>query len=118
MTTPSEPGVPDPLIASDKVSGTAVYDRFGENIGTIQNFMVNKRSGKVAYAIMSFGGFFGIGESYFPLPWESLTYNTDLGGYVVDIDKDSLRDAPTYREEDDPFLDPAYGRRVSEFWVT
>jgi hypothetical protein len=56
------------LIASNKVEGTAVYNRQGERLGTVHNFMVNKRSGQVAYAVMSFGGFLGIGESYHPLP--------------------------------------------------
>ena len=64
------------LIASNKVEGTRVYNRQGENLGTVHNFMVNKRSGQVEYAVMSFGGFLGMGESYHPLPWKSLTYDT------------------------------------------
>lgn len=70
------------LIASNKVEGTAVYNRLGEQIGTVYNFMVDKVSDQVAYVVMSFGGLLGIGESYHPLPWKALTYNTDLGGYV------------------------------------
>ena len=58
----------DRLIASDKVEGTAVYNRQGERLGSIYNFMVDKRSGQVEYAVMSFGGFLGIGDSYHPLP--------------------------------------------------
>ena len=58
--------------------------------------MVDKRSGQVAYAVMSFGGFLGIGESYHPLPWKALTYDTSMGGYVVDLDKDRLQGAPSY----------------------
>jgi sporulation protein YlmC with PRC-barrel domain len=107
----------DPLIASDRVEGTAVYDTAGERIGTIRNFMVNKRSGRVAYAVLTFGGFLGFGENQYPLPWEALTYDTNLGGYVVDIDSDRLRDAPNYSMDRDPFLDPNFGRRVDEFWV-
>ena len=71
--------------------GTAVYDRRGERLGEVYNFMVDKRSGQVAYAVMSFGGFLGVGGSYHPLPWRSLTYDTNLGGYVVDLDKATLR---------------------------
>jgi hypothetical protein len=56
------------LISADKVQGTAVYDGTGERLGTIDSLMLNKRSGKVAYAVMSFGGFLGIGERYHPLP--------------------------------------------------
>jgi hypothetical protein len=65
--------------------------------------MVDKRSGKVEYAVMSFGGFLGIGDSYHPLPWESLDYDTRMGGYVVDIDRSRLEGAPTYRSDEDPW---------------
>ena len=84
------------LIASNKVEGTAVYNRQGEHLGAVYNFMVDKFTGQVAYAVMSFGGFLGIGESYHPLPWKALTYDTRLGGYVVDLDKDRLSNAPSY----------------------
>ena len=75
------------LIASDKVEGTDVYNMQGESLGKIENFMVNKRSGKVEYAVLQFGGFLGIGSDYYPLPWNKLTYDNDKDGYVVDIDK-------------------------------
>jgi hypothetical protein len=100
------------LIASNKVEGTAVYNRAGETLGTVYNFMVDKYTGQVAYAVMSFGGFLGLGESYHPLPWKALTYDTRLGGYVVDID-DRIKDAPHYGSGEDPFEDPAYGERVN-----
>jgi hypothetical protein len=105
------------LIASNKVEGTAVYNRQGERLGTVYNFMVNKRSGQVAYAVMSFGGFLGIGESYHPLPWSALTYDPSQGGYVVDVSKERLEGAPSYTSSDVPdWSDPAYGRRVSDYW--
>ena len=58
--------------------------------------MVDKVTGQVAYAVMSFGGFLGLGQSYHPLPWRLLTYDTKVGGYVVDLDKERLQDAPSY----------------------
>ena len=64
--------------------------------------MLNKRSGRVAYAIMSFGGFLGIGESYHPLPWRTLNYEPGIGGYVVDIDSSRLQGAPYYDSSTDP----------------
>src|SRR3546814_1850534 len=73
----------DRLIASNKVEGTAVYNRKGDRLGSVYNFMVDKRSGKIEYAVMSFGGFLGIGERYHPLPWSLLTYDTTQGGYLV-----------------------------------
>jgi hypothetical protein len=104
------------LIASNKVEGTEVFDRSGQALGVIHNFMVDKVSGQVAYAVMSFGGFLGIGESYHPLPWKALTYDPRLGGYVVDIDKDRLADAPRYDGDADPFADPDFGRRVDGYY--
>ena len=104
------------LIASNKVEGTAVYDRQGERLGAVYNFMVDKFTGQVAYAVMSFGGFLGIGESYHPLPWKALTYDRRLGGYVVDVDKDRLEQAPRYGADEDPFADPDYGRRLDDFY--
>ena len=107
----------DRLIASDKVEGTAVYNRQGERLGSIYNFMVDKRSGQVEYAVMSFGGFLGIGDDYYPLPWKALNYDTNLGGYVVDLDKDRLQQAPHYaRADESEWGDPAYGRRVDDYY--
>jgi len=105
------------LIASNKVEGTAVYNRQGERLGDVYNFMVNKRSGQVAYAVLSFGGLLGVGGSYYPLPWNALTYDTSQGGYVVDIDKNRLENAPSYRSGEDPFsADASYGRRIKGYW--
>ena len=72
------------LISSDKVEGTAVYNRQGEKLGTVTSFMVGKRNGRVQYAVLSFGGLFGMGEKFYPLPWDTLTYDTDKGGYWED----------------------------------
>jgi PRC-barrel domain len=79
------------VIASNKVEGTTVYKRDGEQLGSVYNFMVDKYSGQVAYAVMSFGGFLGLGESYHPLPWKVLTYDTRLEGYVIDLDTERLK---------------------------
>ena len=107
----------DRLIASNKVEGTAVYNRQGERLGSVYNFMVDKRSGQVEYAVMSFGGFLGIGDSYHPLPWKALTYDTAKGGYVVDLDKDRLQKAPSYASgETANWRDPAYGRQIDDYY--
>ena len=68
------------LIAASKVNGTHVYNGQGESLGSIYDVMIDKRSGKVAYAVMSFGGFLGMGEDYHPLPWSVLTYDTESRG--------------------------------------
>jgi sporulation protein YlmC with PRC-barrel domain len=104
------------LIAASKVNGTSVYNRAGESLGSVYDVMIDKVSGQVAYAVMSFGGFLGIGERYHPLPWKSLTYDTGLGGYVVDISRERLEKAPSYGRDETPWGDPAYGRRVSDYY--
>ncbi len=100
------------LIASDKVEGTNVYGPDGDKIGSIHNFMVDKHSGKVAYAVMSFGGFLGMGERYHPLPWDTLNYDGRMGGYSVNVTKDELEGAPSYAAGEDPWQDPNYDRDV------
>ena len=106
------------LISSDKVDGTDVYNRSGDHLGTVHDLMIDKRTGQVEYAIMSFGGFLGIGESYHPLPWRVLTYDTRMGGYVVDIDRSRLDLAPRYTSSAMPdWSDRGYRSRIDEYWV-
>ncbi len=88
------------LIGSDKVEGTNVYRSNGDKVGQIERVMIDKISGKVAYAVMSFGGFMGIGEDYYPLPWSLLTYNTRLEGYEVHISEQQLKGAPKYSQHE------------------
>lgn len=88
------------LIGSDKVEGTAVYRSDGTKIGRIERVMIEKVSGEVAYAIMSFGGFMGIGEDYYPLPWSALTYNPELDGYEVNVSEEQLKGAPRFTQHE------------------
>jgi hypothetical protein len=105
------------LIAASKVEGTSVYNRQGESLGSVYDLMIDKRSGKVAYAVMSFGGFLGIGQSYHPLPWDVLDYDERQGGYVVDVDKEHLQNAPSYGVNDSPdWSDRKYGRQIDDYY--
>jgi hypothetical protein len=105
------------LIAASQVNGTTVYNRAGEKVGSIYDVMLDKISGKAEYAIMSFGGFLGIGNRYHPLPWQVLNYDSRLGGYMVDVDRGRLEGAPSYSvDETGMWDDPAYGRRVSDYY--
>lgn len=87
-----------PLITVSRVKGTAAYDKAGEKIGHVQDLSIDKVSGQVRYALLSFGGFLGIGERYHPLPWSVLTYDVDKMGYVVPLDEAALKAAPSYSE--------------------
>lgn len=88
------------LIGSDRVEGTKVYRSNGDQVGHIERVMIDKLSGRTAYAVMNFGGFLGIGEESYPLPWSKLTYSTELGGYEVNVTDEELKAAPKYRSGD------------------
>ena len=107
---------PHRLIASNRVEGTAVYNRAGEKLGRIENFMVDKVSGRSEYAVMSFGGFLGIGDDHHPIPWDKLSYDTGKGGYVVDLVRDKLTNGPKYRAGEEPAFDRDYDRRVYDYY--
>jgi hypothetical protein len=106
----------DRLIASDRVEGTAVYDRQNNHLGSVQNVMIDKFSGQAAYVVISFGGFLGIGTQYHPLPWKTLTYDSSVGGYIVDVTRDSLEKAPHYASDEEPWADPQYGHTVNDYY--
>jgi sporulation protein YlmC with PRC-barrel domain len=105
------------LIGSDKVEGTPVYRSDGSQVGEIERVMIDKISGKVAYAVMSFGGFMGIGEDYYPLPWSLLTYNPTLGGYEVNITEAQLKGAPKFNKyETWDWSDRERGEKVYDYY--
>ena len=106
------------LIGSDKVQGTSVYDRSGNHLGSVQTAMIDKTSGQVAYVVISFGGFLGIGEHYYPMPWKKLAYNESYGGYVVDLTKQQLEAAPHYAGDETPWTNPNYGQTVNDYYNT
>lgn len=104
------------LISAAKVQGTAVFDVEGGRLGHVEDVMLHKVSGQVAYAVLSFGGVLGIGEQFTPLPWSVLTYDTGRGGYVVPLSKDRLRDAPHYNRAELGDGDHGWGARVNDFY--
>ena len=107
------------LISSDKVEGTAVYDAKGEHIGSIEWVMIEKRSGQVAYAVLSFGGFMGIiGTDYYPIPWDALKYDTSLGGYRTNITEPQLKSAPKYQGDSWNWEDYERRRNVRDYYNT
>ena len=117
QTKPLEKRETSNLIGSDKVEGTPVYRLNGDNIGQIERVMIDKISGKVAYAVMSFGGFLGIGEDYYPLPWSVLTYNPTLGGYEVEITDQQLKGAPKYsRHESWDWSDRQRTQKLTDYY--
>jgi hypothetical protein len=93
-------GTESSLIESNRVEGTKVFDPSGKDIGGIKRLVIEKRSGRVVYAIAQFGGFLGLGGNEYAIPWNKLTYDTQLGGFRTDITEDQLRGAPSFRSGD------------------
>ena len=104
------------VISSERVEGASVYNANGDKLGSIDDLMIDKRSGQVRYAVLEFGGFLGMGTDRYPLPWNMLKYDTSMDGYVVPIDKDTLKDAPRYEDSDRPAYTEAYGTRVNDHY--
>jgi hypothetical protein len=105
------------LIGSDKVEGTAVYGADDNKIGSIERVMIDKASGKVSYAVLGFGGFLGLGNDHYPLPWQSLKYDKRLGGYVTGVTEKQLRGAPKYGDERDwDWADAARNRALDDYY--
>ena len=100
------------LISSTKVEGTAVVGRDGKSLGTIANFMVDKYTGRVAYAVMKIKGSSGL----FPLPWPLLDYDTQKDGYALDITAEEFANAPSFQENDEPEFDVEYRRSIMLFY--
>jgi hypothetical protein len=106
------------LIAAKKVNGTSVYNLAGDTLGSIDDIMIDKVSGRAIYAVMSFGGFLGMGEKFHPLPWATLKFNAQKGGYVVNLDRKVLEDAPSYDSGSEFTWTPDYGRKVDSYYGT
>jgi sporulation protein YlmC with PRC-barrel domain len=107
------------LIAASKVNGTSVYNNAGESLGSIHDVMLDKRSGHVKFAVMSFGGFLGIGEKYHPVPWNQLAYSEEHGGYVINLDRSRLEGAPVFSASESPdWSSPAYPERVEDYYAS
>jgi PRC-barrel domain protein len=105
------------LIGSDKVEGTAVFGPDDQKVGSIERVMIDKKSGRVSYAVLSFGGFLGIGDEHYPLPWQSLKYDTRLGGYRTGVTQDQLQAAPRYGNDNSwNWDDEARARSVSDYY--
>jgi hypothetical protein len=89
-----------PLIPAGRVNGTHVFSLSGEKLGKVEDVALDKVGGRVAYAILSFGGLLGMGESYYPVPWNKLRYDTERRGYVIPCDKATLEAAPSFEPEE------------------
>ncbi len=103
-------------LISARVDDTNVYDAAGRKLGQVYTFHIHAASGQVEYAVLSLGGFLGLGQSYHPVPFGLLTMNADRSGYTIAADKSLLDGAPSYRPDSAPVWDAAYARRISDYY--
>src|SRR5215210_8336200 len=106
-----------PVIESDRVEGTAVYDREGGQIGTIKRLLIEKVSGNVLYVDVTFGGFLGIGVHHHTIPWEKLTYDRELSGYRTEITAEQVKGAPAFFGDEEIWHDPKREQQMRDYWA-
>ncbi len=94
------------IIAADKVEGTPVFGASRDRMGDVKSIMINKRTGKVEYAVLSIGGVLGMGAKLHPVPWSKLDYNTELDGFLLNVTVDQLKKAPTFEPNEGFLLNP------------
>ena len=105
-------------LISARVDGTNVYDMDGQKLGSIYSFHIGRRTGQVEYAVLSFGGFLGLGQSYHPVPFAALSFDEERSAYLLTLGKHLLQGGPSYRPDGAPVWDVAYARRISDYYGT
>jgi len=111
-----QPGSSKPIVESDRVEGTAVYNRDNHQIGTIQRLLIEKVSGRALYVDVTFGGFLGLGVHHITLPWGMLTYDRELEGYHTDVTEEQVRNAPAFYAENQAWPDPEREQQLRNYW--
>jgi sporulation protein YlmC with PRC-barrel domain len=101
------------VISSGKLVGNRVVNLRNEDLGRIEELMIDLDSGRIAYAVLSFGGFLGLGDKLFAIPWSALTVDVAGEKFVLNISKDLLQQAPGFDKQDWPDMsDPAWGAEI------
>ncbi|TVR52836.1 MAG: PRC-barrel domain containing protein [Gemmatimonadales bacterium] len=120
MTTiqPRPAGQPRPvgsrrLVSAGTITGNPVRNLSGEDLGKIEEIMLDSASGRIAYAVLSFGGFLGMGDKLFAVPWAALSLNDDRDGFILNVDQGVMEEAPGFDKDEWPdFADPTWGRSI------
>lgn len=118
--TTSDNGGPGPrLMTADTLIGNAVMNHQGETLGEIEDIMLDVPRGRIAYAVMSAGGFLGIGEKLFALPWSALTLDTDRKCFLLDADKERISNAPGFDKDHWPSqADTSWQDEINSYYQT
>jgi len=104
------------LLLSTLKQKLKAYGRDNKELGSVEQLVTDMFSGKTEYAVLSFGGFLGLGQKYHPVPFSLLRVSTDGAGYIVDLDKTLIDGSPSYRVDDAPVFDQAYGERIKSYY--
>lgn len=106
-------------MGADTLVGNDVYNKKSEDLGDIKEIMLDMRSGRIGYAVLSFGGFIGIGEKLFAVPWDALTLDTQNKRFTLDVAKDRLETAPGFDKDDWPDMaDPTWEKGIHAYYGT
>jgi sporulation protein YlmC with PRC-barrel domain len=117
---PSSRRGPGPeMMSADTLVGNDVYNEADEALGDIKDIMLDMRSGRVAYAVLSFGGFLGMGQKLFAVPWEALELDTTKKRFVRNVEKERLKDAPGFDKDQWPDMaDQSWAREIHSYYGT
>lgn len=107
------------LMGADTLIGNDVSNHMDEDLGDIKEIMLDVSTGQVAYAVLSFGSFLGLGEKLFAVPWSALTLDTQNKRFVLNVEKDRLKSAPGFDKDDWPDMaDQSWIREVHSYYGT
>jgi len=107
------------LMGADSLVGNDVFNRDSEDLGDIKEIMLDMRSGRVSYAVLSFGGFMGAGKKFFAVPWQALQLDTKNKRFVLDVSKDQLESAPGFDKDHWPDMaDPTWEKSIHAHYGT
>lgn len=107
------------MMGAETLVGNKVYDTEGEALGGIKEIMLDMRSGRVSYAVLSFGGFLGMGQKLFAVPWEALELDTKEKRFVLNVEKGRLKDAPGFDKDHWPDMaDQSWAREIHSYYGT
>ncbi|MGQ0594195.1 MAG: PRC-barrel domain-containing protein [Gammaproteobacteria bacterium] len=105
------------IMAADTLEGNNVVNSEGETLGEIKHIMVDVPQGRVAYAVLSFGGFLGVGDKLFAIPWSALTLDADNHNFILDVPEQRLKDAPGFDKDHWPTMaDERWASQVHSYY--
>ena len=107
------------LMGADTLIGNDVYNQKDEDLGNIKEIMLDMRTGRVSYAVLSFGGFLGMGDKLFAVPWNALTLDTKNQRFVLNVEQDRLKQAPGFDKDKWPNMaDQAWAKEIHFYYGT